>query len=259
MNNFRAWLLAEFGNKNTAKSYYYTVKRFLDKYELTEENITKYASELIEKSKSTQNQFIKAINTFMKYKKVDFNVPKYKTVDKKIHDYITKEELEEKIIPKLHLLFQYYVRITVAFRFLFYTGLRREEFLNLERKDFDFESLFVIVRGTKGKRDRKVPFPKVIVKDIKGLFLTEIERQGAFNISTFQLDRIMTTINEEELFEFKIHPHLFRHSSAKNMVKDGVDVSIIQKVLGHSSIETTLIYVDPDEKMVGEIYHRLVG
>ena len=258
LNNYREWLLAEYGNKNTAKSYYYTIKRFLDNNELTEQSIVKYASELIEKSKSTQNQFIKAIKSYSKFMKQEVDVPKYKIVDKKIHQYITEQELLNDFIPMMSLLFVNHFRLEVMFKFLFYTGLRREELINLKREDIDLKELTVTIRNTKGKEDRNVHFPPQIVSELRSLFNLENENQNAFNIGTYQLDNYMMKINKQKIMDKKFHPHLFRHSCAKHLLREGVDVSVVQKILGHKDIETTLLYVDPDEKMVKEMYHKFI-
>ena len=41
----------------------------------------------------------------------------------------------------------------------------------------------------------------------------------------------------------RIHPHLFRATYATNMLKKGVDIQIISKLLGHSKVETTSLYI----------------
>ena len=46
-----------------------------------------------------------------------------------------------------------------------------------------------------------------------------------------------------------VHPHLFRHSLAMSLYRNGVDLSLISQWLGHANIETTLIYAHADTEI----------
>jgi site-specific recombinase XerD len=52
----------------------------------------------------------------------------------------------------------------------------------------------------------------------------------------------------------RIYTHLFRHSGARNMIMKDVPLLMVSKILGHSSINTTMRYCAPDEKMISEKY-----
>ena len=54
-----------------------------------------------------------------------------------------------------------------------------------------------------------------------------------------------------------ITPHMFRHSFATYLIEDGVDISCVQQILGHSSIKTTQIYIHIAAKKQAEILKRL--
>lgn len=57
--------------------------------------------------------------------------------------------------------------------------------------------------------------------------------------------------------ERHITPHMFRHSFATYLIEDGVDISCVQQILGHSSIKTTQIYIHIAAKKQAEILKRL--
>ena len=50
-----------------------------------------------------------------------------------------------------------------------------------------------------------------------------------------------------------VTPHMFRHSFATYLIEEGVDVSFVQQILGHSSIKTTQIYIHVAAKKQAEI------
>ena len=53
--------------------------------------------------------------------------------------------------------------------------------------------------------------------------------------------------------ERNITPHMFRHSFATYLIEEGVDISCVQRILGHSSIKTTQIYIHVASKKQAEI------
>lgn len=57
--------------------------------------------------------------------------------------------------------------------------------------------------------------------------------------------------------ERNITPHMFRHSFATYLIEEGVDVSCVQQILGHSSIKTTQIYIHIAAKKQAEILKEL--
>ena len=54
-----------------------------------------------------------------------------------------------------------------------------------------------------------------------------------------------------------ITPHMFRHSFATYLIEEGVDVSCVQRILGHSSIKTTQIYIHIAAKKQAEILREM--
>ena len=57
--------------------------------------------------------------------------------------------------------------------------------------------------------------------------------------------------------EMNITPHMFRHSFATYLIEEGVDVSCVQQILGHSSIKTTQIYIHIAAKKQAEILKEM--
>jgi site-specific recombinase XerD len=82
--------------------------------------------------------------------------------------------------------------------------------------------------------------------------MSENEETNAFNISGAQLI-YMTKLLSKYLGK-KVYLHLFRHSFAHRGMQRGIDLRIMSKILGHSSITTTMIYVNPSEEEIKDMY-----
>lgn len=54
----------------------------------------------------------------------------------------------------------------------------------------------------------------------------------------------------------RVHPHIFRRARATGLYRDGVDLSIVSRFLGHAQLETTRIYATPSVEMMREIIEK---
>jgi integrase/recombinase XerD len=236
-----------------------------------------YLKETRNKCNSGINNHIKAIKHFYRYasmqnyidskvlteiKKLScFSVP----VTKK--SYFTKEEVEE-LLECANGFYNFSDKFNpdkadLIVWFMFYTGVRRQELLNLKRQDFDLKKCEALIKiPNKTSRERLVLFPKKIAKMLEHYFNSEIEITNAFNVSANILIRFFSIINDFvpgiKGKNYHFTPHALRHSFAMMLVNSGVDVAIAQKLLGHASVQNTLIYYNPNEKNVKDIYNQKV-
>ena len=127
---------------------------------------------------------------------------------------------------------------------LYSSGLRVSELVNLKRTDIDTDRSVIRIRQAKGKKDRltilsaKVKdllLPYLISTSFKTEYLFESSK-GRYSIRLVQM--ILAQSSKERL----ISPHMLRHSFATHLLECGVDIRYIQKLLGHSRIETTAVY-----------------
>jgi integrase/recombinase XerD len=144
------------------------------------------------------------------------------------------------------------IRDIAVIEMLFATGIRISELCSLKPSNIDLKSQSILVYG-KGARERIIQIgnPDVIsaILEYKIVFANEISSAGYFFIN-----RLKNKLSEQsvrfmirkyaEQFEFDLHitPHMFRHSFATLLLEQDVDIRYIQKMLGHSSINTTEIY-----------------
>jgi site-specific recombinase XerD len=139
---------------------------------------------------------------------------------------------------------------------LFATGIRISELVGIHKKDIDFEHKSIKVFG-KGAKDRIVIFDE----DTKAL-LTEYTK--TMLPETVVIDRSPRTIEKNirdiaamaELPK-KITPHKLRHSFATQWLQNGGDVVALQKLLGHTSLNTTQIYTHYSVSELSQQYHNV--
>lgn len=132
---------------------------------------------------------------------------------------------------------------------LYSTGIRVGELVNLNIDDIDLEARECVVYG-KGDKERRVYFDakaKVHLKEYieerqdenEALFVTLDAPHDRLKISGVEI-RLRKLGRELELD--KIHPHKFRRSMATRAIDKGMPIEQVQKILGHSQIDTTMQY-----------------
>jgi len=118
------------------------------------------------------------------------------------------------------------------------TGLRVSELLKITPDDIDFRNRTIRIHG-KGSRDRMVYPPRELLYDLRDYIADEsIEQQNHVFILTRQ--RVFQVIKDLS----GRSPHKLRHTFAVNYLESGGDLRTLQKILGHSSLKTTSIYLD---------------
>mgnify|MGYP001191880236 CR=1 FL=1 len=131
--------------------------------------------------------------------------------------------------------------------FLYSTGIRLNELINMKRSDIESERNLVKVSLGKGKKDRYTLLSSNIKKhlikylcenEFKSKYLFETNRGSKYSSKSIQ--NIITKASK--CLDKNVTTHMFRHSFATHLLENGTDIRIIQKLLGHSKIETTMIY-----------------
>ena len=148
------------------------------------------------------------------------------------------------------------------------TGLRVSEVCNLNLNDIDFEDKSAKVIGGKGDKDRIVLFTNRTLErltawlpvrenrikdDNEPLLINSIGRR----IQPRGVQRLMDNLAVEAgLPKGKLTPHVLRHNFATGLLERGADLVSIQKLLGHSSIATTRVYLEISDQTLREVYNR---
>lgn len=149
------------------------------------------------------------------------------------------------------------------------SGLRASEVTNLAFDDFIVEEKKIFIRKGKGNKDRLVPLPPDTIElflaytekvNVKAGRLFAITVQGINGIvrkyakKSGLLRKVATRKDGKPMYN--IHPHTLRHSFAVYSLQEGINVRTLQMILGHSSLETTAIYLQLIDANVAEAYEK---
>jgi site-specific recombinase XerD len=142
--------------------------------------------------------------------------------------------------------------LRLAVRLMISTGLRVGELCKLRAKDVSPDGKSVRING-KGSRDRVAYLAELTLQRELSELILKRQRQGG-EVAHLFLNRLGSTMKPQSI-RAKLHkaaqlaglgrrvtPHMLRHTAATLLIETGVDIRIVQRLLGHSSIATTEIY-----------------
>ena len=163
--------------------------------------------------------------------------------------------------------YKHTLRDAAVIEVFFATGARVYEISNIWVENINLNSGLIRIMG-KGRKERYIQISNTAVLDILRKYYEEnepeIKKSGYFFINnrgkryTEQSIRLMLKkYTLKAGIQRKITPHMFRHSFATYLIEEGVDVSCVQQILGHSSIKTTQIYIHVAAKKQADILREL--
>lgn len=132
---------------------------------------------------------------------------------------------------------------------LYESMVRVSEFVTLEIQDLNVREATILVRFTRGGKQRLVPISNTLAKDLEE-YLSD-RHEGPLFLSSWgkkytsrYIQKICKEISEFCGFNPPLTPHIFRHSHATYLLNasPSVDIAHLQTLLGHSDISTTTIY-----------------
>ncbi len=183
-------------------------------------------------------------------------------------------------IPQVHSIIDACTtqRMAVFFWTAYSMGLRLSEGLNLQVGDIDAARGLVHVHRGKGAKDRYIPLPTYTLHWLRRYWLTHQHKRFLFPadgrkhtglstaktpMSATAVQDAMKLITNKLDFGKKVYTHTLRHSYATHLLEAGVSLKVIQQYLGHSSLQTTMIYLHLTEiaevsarKAIEKIFRR---
>lgn len=149
---------------------------------------------------------------------------------------------------------------------LYSTGIRVGELVNLNISDVDFEARECVVFG-KGGKERKVYFDAKSklhlqaylssrVDDNEALFVTLDAPHDRLKISGVEIR--MRSLGRSNNMT-RIHPHKFRRTMATRAIDKGMPIEQVQKILGHSQIDTTMQYAMVNQSNVKSSHRKYIS
>ena len=209
-----------------------------------------------------------AINPF---NKVRIRIKEGKRVPRVIDPKIIKRlyrhlyQKKEEICPESYG-YATLIRDIAVLELLFSTGLRVSELSHLKPSSLSLNKSTIRILG-KGDKERLIPIcspeTKDALKEYFQIFKNKIEQADYFFINRlnrrfseqsirFMIKKYISAISIDQ----NITPHMFRHSLATMLLENEVDLRYIQDLLGHTSINTTQIYLSVNKKKQRAILSR---
>jgi integrase len=146
------------------------------------------------------------------------------------------------------------------------TGLRRGELFDLEWRDLDLSGKVITVRAeiAKSKKYRTIPINDACYEVFKVLRKAASQQHPkptkVFH-DTGKLegvdDLLHRALTDAEIIGDGLGWHLFRHTFASRLIRCGADIRVVQGIMGHSDIKTTMIYLHADEDAKRDAVSRL--
>lgn len=182
----------------------------------------------------------------------DIECPK---VEKKLPKKLNKQDAMKLLEVVYNYPYKYKFlryRNHAIFATFLYAGLRKNELLNLKLADIDLDNLTLFVRQGKGGKDRIIPLSFTLAESMKR-YLRERRRINRTcpeffvsktlngGLTETGLKRLIDSIQEASRTKFTAHK--LRHTFATLMLEGGCDIYSLSKMMGHSDIKTTTIYL----------------
>lgn len=188
---------------------------------------------------------------------------------KRIHKIKTKQQVKETIsdeaIEQLRDNCKC-VRDLAMIDLLYSTGIRVGELVNLNISDVDFEARECVVFG-KGDKERKVYFDAKAKIHLQEYLNSRNDRNPALFVTLdAPFDRLKISGVEIRMRRLgralnmdKIHPHKFRRTMATRAIDRGMPIEQVQKLLGHSQIDTTMQYAIVNQTNVKTSHQKFIA
>lgn len=262
-------------SERTVQYYQVTIKHFLRAIDtkvqkISTEEIRQYLVDyqgINDCSKTTVDNIRRNISSFFSWLEEEDYI--LKSPMRRIHKIkatqVVKTIISDEEIEKLRGSCQH-ARDLAIIDLLYSTGIRVGELVRLNRKDINFNDRECIVLG-KGDKERKVYFDakaKIHLQeylemrsdDNDALLVTLDAPHVRLKISGVEIR--LRNLGKQANVE-RIHPHKFRRTMATRAIDKGMPVEQVQKLLGHSQIDTTMQYAIVNQSNVKESHRRYIA
>lgn len=216
--------------------------------EITKQQIADFIYHLRchDRSESTIHVYFEAIKCFLRINNLTERLPKisFRRRSKKIPAVLSQKEIWTLLDSCTSLKFK------TIFSVIYSAGLRVSEAANLKMSDIDFERKTIFIRNGKNRRDRYTLLANETVTLLIKYYSVYHPQNFVFygddvfrNISVECIQRHFKKLIANANIKKSIHVHTLRHSFATHLLENGTSIFHIMKLLGHSNIQTTMIYL----------------
>lgn len=169
--------------------------------------------------------------------------------EKKLPVVLSREEVRRLIATPQRTKHQLLLML------LYGCGLRCAEIRGIRMTDMDFDRRVLHVKNGKGRSQRYVPISQIVIDKTKEYIAVENPKDWLFQTQTpvkkpvrkpYSRRGVYWVVKaacEKAVIMKNVSPHTLRHTFATHLLEDGLDIISIKELLGHSRIETTMVYL----------------
>lgn len=266
LKEFELWMKTRRYSDNTISSYTDGLKQFLRFYshkaicEISNDDLLTFNNDYILANKfsaSYQNQVINGVKLFFRIVELKIMRPEliYRPKSPKLLPNVLSKEEVKAILNTLSN-----IKHKAMLSLIYSCGLRRSELLHLKLTDIDSKRGLVIVRQSKGRKDRVAPLSDKILELLRNYYNAYKPNYWLFEgqdkksqYDEASLNAVLKLALEKSGIQKPVSLHWLRHSYATHLLENGTDLRYIQEILGHSSSRTTEIYTHVSNKNIQRI------
>jgi site-specific recombinase XerD len=153
---------------------------------------------------------------------------------------------------------------TVILALLYSCGFRVSELINLKWAHVDRSRGIINIIQSKNHKDRQVGLPVDIIPLLEAYYqeykskIYVLNGQSNIQYTDRSVGEVIKQLaSKAKILNKKVHPHLIRHCYATHLLEAGTDINLIQKLLGHSNVKTTNIYLHISHNHISKIQSPL--
>ena len=154
----------------------------------------------------------------------------------------------------------------VILALLYSCGLRVSELINLKWEHIDRSRMVINVVQAKGKKDRQVMLAPQLIPLLENYYREYKSKVYVLNgwkdelqYSERSVGQVVKQLAQKAGIRKKVWTHLIRHCTMTHLLEQGTDISIIQKIAGHSNPKTTQIYIHISHNLISKVNSPLSG
>lgn len=234
--------------------------------------------------RNTQNRFLTALRSFLRFliveKNYDSTLPPDKVVlgkaEPRVPKFLTDDQVDQ-IVSVQDLSKKSGIRDRAILELLFSTGMRISELTSLDRVDLSLQVLehreFSVIG--KGRKVRTVYLSTNAIEWLKKYLATRndsfkplfVRYSGksmesndpdgeSLRLTPRSVQRMVKKYSRMSGLSVDVTPHVLRHSFATDLLRAGADLRSVQELLGHSDVSTTQIYTHVTNKQLKEVHEK---
>ena len=172
-----------------------------------------------------------------------FRMPTVKN-DRKLPVVLSPEELKRLFKAPQRL------KQRVLFALIYSAGLRVGEVCRLKLSDIDSDRMVIRIEKSKGKYDRYVPLSPMVLEGLRKYIKSSFPKVYLFNgrvkgspLGKGAVQQAFRLATAKAKIQKEVSVHSLRHSYATHLLEQGVDIVTIKELLGHATIDTTMMYL----------------